>query len=147
MKQNKIGQYEIISEMEAGVEGVYRAHDPIFDREVMIVDALEWRGHINSKTMQKFLQKAKTLVKLEHPSLAPVYDVGELDNRFYYVTKIMIGDSLADRMLQKSLSLHEISEIISRIAPGLDEAHRKGFVHGNLKPGKILFDNFDQPYV
>jgi|SRR5688572_6030314 len=142
----KIGRYEVIAEVGKGYEKFYRAYDPIFDREVRLT-ILDWMKSLYPKTFHKLLQNAKTITELVHPSIVPTFHYGEIDGDFYIVTKFMEGGSLAERLSQNPLSLNDVVKMLSRIALGLDEAHKKGYVHKSLNPRNILFDDANQSYV
>jgi serine/threonine protein kinase len=59
----------------------------------------------------------------------------------------MSGGSLSDRIQNKSMTFSEIAFIIHRVAAALDYAHDKGVIHRDLKPGNILFDEYNNPYI
>ncbi len=147
MTVQKIGRYEIKSELgRGGMATVYKAYDPRFEREVALKVLPREMLH-DDQFRVRFEREAKTIALLEHPSIVPVYDVGEEDGQPYFVMRCMTGGSLADMLEKGPLSLKESAKIMSRIAGGLDDAHIKGIVHRDLKPGNILFDRGGEPYV
>ena len=124
MQPVKIGRYEIKSELgRGGMATVYRGWDLLFERE------------------------AKIIASLEHPSIVPVYDVGEDDGQPYFVMRYMSGGSLSDRIKAKVMTVAEAVKILGQLAPGMDEAHSKGIIHRDLKPSNILFDGKGVPYI
>jgi len=137
----KIGRYEILSELgRGGMSTVFLAHDPRFERDVAV--KLLPRAFLHDPTfIARFSREAKTIASLEHAAIVPVYDFGEEDGQPYLVMRHMIGGSLIDRMEDGPLPLKEISGIISRLASALDEAHERGIIHRDIKPGNILFDH------
>jgi len=142
-----IGRYQIKKELgRGGMATVYRAFDPMFDREVALKVLPRELLH-NSQFQKRFTREAKTIAKLEHAVIVPVYDVGEDDGQPYFVMRIMSGGSLADTVAKGPLSLEETADILERIAGGLDYAHKKGVVHRDLKPGNILFDENGDPFL
>lgn len=143
----KIGRYEIIEEIgRGGMATVFRAFDPFFQRDVAL--KVIPREFLHDPTFRtRFQREAKTVALLEHPAIVPVYDVGEEDDQPYLVMRYLPGGSLADRLKQGKLSFEETSRIISRLAPALDEAHKSGVIHRDLKPDNILFDQQHNPYV
>jgi predicted Ser/Thr protein kinase len=147
MNPEKIGRYEIKSELgRGGMATVYRAYDPRFEREVALKVLPREMLH-DSQFRVRFEREAKTVAMLEHQAIVPVYDVGEEDGQPYFVMRYMTGGSLSDRIKRGPMDLEDTTRIISRIASALDEAHAKGVIHRDLKPGNILFDNHDAPYI
>jgi serine/threonine-protein kinase len=125
---------------------VYQAHDPRFEREVAIKVLPREMLH-DPQFRVRFEREAKTVAMLEHQAIVPVYDVGEQDGQPYFVMRYMMGGSLSERIKQGPIDLKDTARIIARIASALDEAHAKGVIHRDLKPGNILFDNQNAPYI
>ncbi len=147
MTLQKIGRYEIKSELgRGGMATVYKAYDPLFEREVALKVLPREMLH-DPQFRVRFEREAKTIAALEHPAIVPVYDVGEEDGQPYFVMRYMTGGSLQERIAQGPISLSEAARIFTKLAPALDEAHTKGIIHRDLKPGNILFDRIGEPYV
>ena len=147
MTQQKIGRYEIKSELgRGGMATVYKAYDPRFEREVAIKVLPRELLH-DPQFRVRFEREAKTIAALEHQSIVPVYDVGDEDGQPYFVMRCMTGGSLADIIAKGPMTLSATIRIIERLAPAMDEAHFKGIVHRDLKPGNILFDRAGEPFV
>ena len=148
MQPEKIGIYEIKSELgRGGMATVYRGYDPRFEREVAVKVLPPELLHADPQFRARFEREAKIIAQLEHPSIVPVYDVGEENNQPYFVMRFMNGGSLSDRIKNGVMSVGEAAKILDQIAPGLDEAHAKGFIHRDLKPSNILFDTKGSPYI
>ncbi|UCF61631.1 MAG: serine/threonine protein kinase, partial [Anaerolineaceae bacterium] len=147
MNLRKLGRYELTSELgRGGMATVYRAHDPFFDRDVAV--KLLPREFLHDPTFKtRFEREAKTIAALEHSAIVPVHDFGEEEGQPFLVMRYMSGGSLVNRLESGPLSFEEISTIISRIATGLDEAHKKGMIHRDLKPGNILFDSHGDAFL
>jgi len=144
----KIGRYEIKGELgRGGFATVYRAYDPRFEREVAIKFLPPELIHSDPQFRLRFEREAKIIAQLEHPSIVPVYDVGEENGQPYFVMRYMGGGSLSERIKAHTYSVQEAVKIIEQIAPGLDEAHSKGIVHRDLKPANILFTDKNVPLI
>jgi serine/threonine-protein kinase len=147
MIPEKIGIYQIKSELgRGGMATVYLAYDPRFEREVAVKVLPREMLH-DPQFRVRFEREAKTIAKLEHSGIVPVYDVGEEDGQPYFVMRYMTGGTLSDRLARGPMSLQDAAYILDRIASALDEAHAKGFIHRDLKPGNILFDRAGEPYI
>ena len=143
----KIGRYEVKSELgRGGMATVYRAFDPRFDREVAIKVLPREMMH-DPQVRSRFEREIKMIAQLEHPSIVPVYDVGDVDEQPYFVMRFMTGGSLSDKIAEGSIPIQDTARIIEKIAQGLSYAHRKGIIHRDLKPDNILFDENDEPFI
>jgi len=146
MPSEKFNRYEIREELgEGGMATVFRAYDPLFEREVAL-KVLKRESLKDSQTRDRFERETKIIARLEHSAIVPVYDVGFDNNQLFYVMRYMAGGSLSDR-IQNGLSLKEVVFIIQRLAHALDYAHKKNIVHRDLKPANILFDENNNPYI
>ena len=144
----RIGRYEIRGELgRGGFATVYHGWDPRFEREVAIKFLPPELIHADPQFKMRFEREAKIIAQLEHPSIVPVYDVGEENGQPYFVMRYMNGGSLSERIRGKTYSIEETIKVIEQIAPGLDEAHSKGIVHRDLKPANILFTNKNVPLI
>ena len=126
---------------------VYHGYDPRFEREVAVKVLPAELLHADPQFKLRFEREAKIIAQLEHPSIVPVYDVGDEGGQPYFVMRYMNGGSLSERIKSKVMSIEETARILGQIAPGLDEAHSKGIVHRDLKPSNILFDSKNTPYI
>ncbi|MEJ2747335.1 MAG: serine/threonine-protein kinase [Anaerolineae bacterium] len=143
----KIGRYLIQSVLgKGGMATVYQAIDPRFERAVA-VKILPTELMIDPMFRQRFDQEAKMIASLEHPFIVPVHDFGEQDGQPYLVMRLMSGGTLSDRLEGGPLPLPKIAQIIQRLGTALDEAHKRGVIHRDLKPGNILFDQYDLAYL
>jgi Protein kinase domain len=148
MSPDKVGRYKIKSELgRSGMATVYRAFDPISNREVAIKilprDMLD-----NLVTRARFKREIKLIASLEHPAIVPVYDVGGEDNHQpFFVMRYMSGGSLTEMIKKGRFSLRDAALVIERIASALDHAHSRGVIHRDIKPDNVLFDASNNPYI
>jgi serine/threonine-protein kinase len=143
----KIGRYEVKSELgRGGMATVYRAFDPSFNREVAIKVLPREMMH-DPQFRARFDREVKLVAGLEHPSIVPVYDVGDEDGQPYFVMRYMTGGSLSNLISKGRMSVEDTARIVSKIAQGLAYAHKKGVIHRDLKPDNILFDDNGDPFI
>lgn len=143
----KIGRYIIKSELgRGGMATVYRGFDPSFDREVAIKVLPREMLH-DPQFRSRFEREIKMVAALEHPSIVPVYDVGDENGQPYFVMRYMTGGSLSDLIEKGKFSIEDTAQIIEKVAQGLAYSHRKGIIHRDLKPDNILFDENGNPFI
>ena len=148
MSPDKVGRYKIKSELgRGGMATVYRAFDPISNREVAI-KVLPRELLNNLVTRARFKRELKLVASLEHPAIVPVYDVGgDDDHQPFFVMRYMSGGSLSDMIKKGKFSLRDAALIIERLASALDHAHSRGVIHRDIKPDNVLFDASNNPYL
>ena len=147
MGAEKFSRYEIREELgQGGMATVYRAYDPMFEREVAL-KILKRESLNDPQVRERFERETKIIARLEHAAIVPVYDVGRDRDQLFFVMRYMTGGSLIERIQSGTLSLAEIGHILQRLAAALDYAHSKGIIHRDLKPGNILFDESDNAYI
>jgi serine/threonine-protein kinase len=141
-----IDRYQIKSELGRGGRAVvYHAFDPSVGRDVAIKVLPGEMAH--DPQFRVRFEHEVTMAGLEHPSIVPVYDVGEYDGQPYFVMRFMAGGSLSAMISQGKIPLEKTARIVSRIAQGLTYVHEKGRIHRDLKPDNILFDEHGNPFI
>jgi formylglycine-generating enzyme required for sulfatase activity len=144
----RIGRYRIEGVVGQGGFGVvYRAHDDQLRRPVAI-KVPHRRLVSRPEDADAYLAEARTVARLDHPHIVPVYDVGSTaDHPCYIVCRLMEGGTLAQRLHEGRPDLGAAVELVGTLAEALHYAHRKGVVHRDIKPGNILLDADGKPYL
>ena len=88
--------------------------------------------------MRRFVREAKAASALNHPNVAHIYEIGEAGGVSYIAMEYVEGQTLAAKINGQRLEVGEVAEIGSQIADALDEAHRKGITHRDIKPQNIM---------
>ncbi len=132
-----LGAYEIRGLIgRGGMGAVYRATDPSLGRDVAIKSLT--RGFPpDASTLRRFEREAKLLASLNHPNIAAIYDLLEVEGRSYLVLELVEGETLSERLTRGALELPEAIHVTTQLVDALEEAHRKGVVHRDLKPSNI----------
>ena len=134
-----IGKYTILGELGKGGTGVvYRAIDPMLEREVAIkkqtVDGLQ-----KGESIQRFLREARLIANLEHRNIVTVFELGQEKDGVYIVMELLRGEDLCERLrTRRHLSLEHKVRILGEVGRGLAHAHRRGVVHRDVKPRNVF---------
>jgi serine/threonine-protein kinase len=135
----QVGRYEILEIIGSGAHGrVARAHDPMISRLVAI--KLFPKELASGEARQRFLQEARVVGQLSHPSIITLHDMGidEATQTPYLVMEFLEGQPL-DRILEKgSIPFPKACAWAAEVACALGAAHRKGVIHGDVKPANML---------
>jgi len=132
------GKHEIAQEIGRGGMGVvYKARDTQLQRWVALkflpsslVDSPDLR--------ERFLVEAQAAAALSHPNICVVHEVGEDQGEPFMAMEHVEGETLRQRIRREPLSTKEVVALMSQIAAGLEEAHRKGIIHRDIKSGNIM---------
>ncbi len=134
----RLGQYEIVERLGGGgMAVVYRAVQQPLGREVAL-KALSSELFQDDGFVKRFETEAKTLAKLDHPNILPIYDF-ELSEGVAYLTMPLIrGGTLRDILNRGPLDTLTAWRYLREIGDGLQHAHDAGIVHRDLKPTNVL---------
>lgn len=136
----KIGRYEILDEIGQGAMGtVYRAHDPLIEREVAIKTVpIEHLRSEGPDAEARFLREAQSAGRLSHSNIVTIYDVGETDTLAYIAMEYLAGPTLRDLMDHSLLPLDLALDTALQMAEALAFAHEHGVVHRDIKPSNVV---------
>lgn len=146
---SSIGRFRVESILGQGGFGiVYKAYDEQLDRPVAI-KVPRTRFVSRAANVGSCLTEAKSVARLDHPHIVPVYELGSSEEfPFFLVTKYVDGNSLAERQNPKQIGDPlAVAQLIATMAEALQHAHEQGLVHRDVKPGNILIDNQGQPHL
>lgn len=137
----KLGKYEITALVgKGGMATVYKGYQPDIERYVAIKVLPPHPGQ-DDQFIERFRLEARTIARLQHPHILPLYDYGSQDDILYLVMALMDGGSLSERIRRRgAMSPAEVENILNPVASALDYAHRQGFIHRDIKPDNILLD-------
>ena len=161
----RLRNYELISVLGHGGFGItYYARDTTLGREVAVKEYLPTSLALreNGTTVvprstqlaedfiwgrERFLEEARILATLEGvPSIVRVYDYLEANGTAYMVMGLARGETLEQRLKRdKQLPAAIVERLFDRLLGGLEEVHKAGFLHRDVKPANIILDAKDNP--
>jgi hypothetical protein len=125
---------------------VYRALDPLIEREVAIKTLLpNLPEDVMAEVRERFLREARSAGRLNHPNIVTIFDVGEQDGMAYIAMELLEGRSL-QRILRESgrLAYDLVADIAAQVADALDFAQRSSIVHRDVKPANVMIDPMER---
>jgi WD40 repeat protein/tRNA A-37 threonylcarbamoyl transferase component Bud32 len=141
------GKFELIETVGHGAFGtVYKARDRELGRLVAIKvpRAATLPG---SQELDRFLREARSAAQLRHPSIVPVYEVGQAGETPYLVSQFVEGVTLADVLTDRRPGPREAARMMAAVADALHYAHGQGVVHRDVKPSNIMLGADNTPFV
>ncbi len=142
-----ISHHRIVRRIGAGGMGeVYLAEDTKLGRPVAL-KFLSPSLAKNEECRTRFKSEAQAAALLDHPNIVTVHEVGLHHGRPYFTMQYIEGRSLHEYCHGKDLSINRALEIAVQVCEGLEAAHQKGIVHGDIKPQNILMDSAGRPRI
>jgi eukaryotic-like serine/threonine-protein kinase len=142
-----LGRYRLVEWIgEGGMGEVWKAHDANLDR-VVAVKMLR-RGVLGDATARgRFHHEARVLSRLSHPGVATVFDFDSQDEHEFLVMEYVPGGTLESRLAAGPFPLETALQLGAAIADALENAHRHGILHRDLKPGNVMLTADGQPKI
>ena len=135
---SRLGSFEVLSRIGAGGMGeVWKARDTRLQRDVALKVLPEAFAQ-DPDRLARFTREAHVLASLNHPNIASIYSLEEIDGVPLLVLELVTGDTLKQRVLRAPIPVDESLRIGIQIADALEAAHAKGILHRDLKPANVL---------
>jgi WD40 repeat protein/serine/threonine protein kinase len=140
--------YDLLEQLGEGAYGaIYRAHQPLIDREVAVKIILPQYAN-QPEFIRRFESEAQLVAQLEHLHIVPLYDYWRDPDGAYLVMRLMRGGSLAEALDGNGpWEPESAAMLVDQLASALEAAHQKGVVHRDLKPANILLDGQGNAYL
>ena len=133
-----LSHYRILQKLGAGGMGeVYLAEDLRLRRQVALKFLPEDLTR-DADRRRRFAQEARAAAGIEHPHIAAVYDIDEVDGCTVIAMEYVRGQSLREAISIRKLQPLQALELAVQISDALAKAHERGIVHRDLKPENIM---------
>ncbi len=132
------GRYRLTNLLgQGGMGEVYRAWDTELSRWV----AVKLLSRVSEDGRKRFAREARAQVQLNHPSVCPVFEVGEDDGRPHIVMRQVEGRPLLEALPE--MTTEEVVQVFAEVAEALHAAHSRGFVHRDVKPSNLMVERVE----
>lgn len=137
----RLGSYQVLEQIgQGGMATIFKAYQPAMDRYVA-VKILPRHFTEDETFIGRFTQEARTLARLEHPHILPVYDYGEQEGITYLVMRYIEAGTLKDLIARRGpMELNEAARILGQVGRALGYAHIQEVIHRDIKPSNVLMD-------
>ncbi|MBX3623721.1 MAG: protein kinase [Rhizobacter sp.] len=134
-----LGRFELRRKLGQGAQAtVWLAFDPRLEREVAVKLMLPGADAVTSS---QWLQEARSVSRLNHPHIVPVFEGDMHQQQPYLVFEYVPGRTLTAHLRARgALPVREAVEMMTGVLDALEVAHQAGVVHRDLKPSNILVD-------
>ncbi len=143
-----LGSYQILEQIGmGGMATIYRAYQSSMDRYVAVKVLPQQMAADDATFLGRFEQEAKTIAKLEHRNILPVYDYGEDEGYTYLVMRYVDAGTFKDLIEEGAVPVSRAVRLVQQVAEALDYAHQQGVIHRDIKPSNVMLDSQDHVYL
>ncbi|HSA96605.1 MAG TPA: serine/threonine-protein kinase, partial [Acidobacteriota bacterium] len=135
------GRYQVIEELgQGGMGRVYKVLDTKIGEKVAL-KLIRPEAGLDRKSLERFSNELKLARKIRHKNVCQMFDLGEDRGTRFITMEYVHGEDLK-QLIRKvgRLSPGQAVGIARQICDGLEEAHKLGVVHRDLKPQNIMVD-------
>src|SRR5262245_65682574 len=115
---------------------VYRARDPLLNREVAV--KLVSSADLTPELEERFQREAQLVAQMDHPSIAPIHDLGRDQASLFFVMPLVSGTTLLRLIRDQSLRLGDVVDIGMQTAEALDYSPSPGLVQRDIRPAHTV---------
>jgi serine/threonine protein kinase len=141
------GKYKIIDVVGKGGMGiVYRAEDTKLKRNV----ALKFMPPellLDEEAKERFVLEARSAAALSHPNICTIHEIDEEEGRSFIAMEYVEGQTLRNKIDRGPIDIEEILNIAIQVAKGMEQAHKKGIVHRDIKSANIMVTDSGQAKI
>ena len=134
-------RYELHAVIGEGAFGrVYSGWDRRLERTVAVKIIKPWWAE-DPDWAPNFEREARLLARISHPGIVLIFDVGKADEGLYYVSELVDGESLAQRLKEVRPTPWEAAALTEQLCRALAQAHAARVIHRDVKPANILISS------
>jgi hypothetical protein len=140
-------RYELHAVIGEGAFGrVYEGRDRRLERPVAVKVIKPWWAE-DPAWVTDFERETRLLARISDPGIVQIYDVGHAPEGRYYVSELVSGENLAQRLRRGPIAPWQAAGIAAQLCRALAGAHAQRIVHRDVKPPNILLSSSGQVKV
>jgi Protein kinase domain len=142
-----VGDYELERQIGAGASGtVWRARTRGPITRVVALKRLRVGG--GARELERLRREAIVLTELDHPHIVRVLEVLHDGDGVALAMQFAPGGSLDELLAERGrLTAGQLVAVAAPVADALASAHRRGILHGDVKPANVLFTSDGEPLL
>ncbi len=140
-------RYELHAVIGEGAFGrVYAGRDRRLERAIAVKVIKPWWAE-DPDWVTDFERETRLLARISDPGIVQIYDVGHAPEGRYYVSELVSGENLAQRLRHGPIAPWRAAGIAAQLCRALAGAHAQRIVHRDVKPPNILLSSSGQVKV
>jgi|SRR6516162_1547582 hypothetical protein len=139
----RLSGHKILGEIGAGGMGrVLLAQDEGLNRKIA-VKVLSARLRQETSIRTRFMEEARALAQISHPSIVTIYSLGSSEEIPHFVMEYVDGVDLFTAT--RALTIEQRAGLMRKVVMAVDVLHQHHIIHRDLKPANILVGADLQP--
>jgi serine/threonine protein kinase/dienelactone hydrolase len=141
------GKYKIIDVVGKGGMGiVYKAEDIKLKRNVAL-KFLPPELTKDKEAKERFVLEAQAAAALSHPNICTIHEINEEEGKSFIAMEYVEGLSLKNKIDRGPVDIEEAVDIAIQVAQGMEQAHKKGIIHRDIKSANIMVTDMGQAKI
>jgi serine/threonine protein kinase len=139
--------YRIIERLGEGGMGIVWRAEQLSTRREVALKLMTPHAVMSSKAQARFQREVELTARLDHPSIARIYESGLHRGMYYYAMELVDGEPLDRYIKSRRLTKVQILTLMQTVCQAVFYAHLRAVIHRDLKPSNILVSADGKPHV